>query len=170
MFGQGKVGGRSSTVFNLPSYTFPLFLALMHSHVAFTQKFPFAAFFLFGTKIFLFRFCGLCSSAKRRKIQEANVFLFLWVFFCAGSFGLLFVLWFCGWRWRSVLSFSPVFPLFLLFCSVNLNCIYSNFVDKACGLKRMQWLSRELLSRGKSASFAGGYHKKKPSKVWKFLL
>jgi len=137
MFGQGKVGGRSSTVFNLPSYTFPLFLALMHSHVAFTQKFPFAAFFLFGTKIFLFRFCGLCSSAKRRKIQEANVFLFFGIFFALVHLVCCLFYDFVGGA-DEAFSFSPIFPLFLLFCSVNLNCIYSNFVDKACGSKRMQ--------------------------------
>lgn len=145
MFGQGKVGGKSSTVFNLPSYTFPLFLALMHSHVAFAQKFPFCVFPFWNENIFVSLLSALFVGEMKENTRGECFLLF---FFppTAGSFGLLFVLWFCGRHWRSSVlpSLTLKFLLFLLFCSVNLNCIYSNFADSAGGLQRMQWLSKKL--------------------------
>lgn len=103
--GAGKVGGKSSTVFNLPSSSLlvpPNALACcIYTKISFSCFFrTFSPFFGYK-KIFLFRFVGFVrrrneGKYKRRKLATTeNVFpLFSWFIFRF----ILFVLWFCGCR------------------------------------------------------------------------
>jgi len=106
---------------------------MLHLHKNFLlQRFSFLE-----QKYFCFAFVGF---VRRRNVGKYKRQMFS--FFCEFFFVLVHLV--CCLFYDFVggadeaFSFSPIFPLFLLFCSVNLNCIYSNFVDKACGLKRMQ--------------------------------
>lgn len=79
MFGQGKVGGKSSTVFNLPSYTFPLLFspnALAYSHVAFAQKFPFCVFPFWNENIFVSLLSALFVGEMKENARGECLFCF----------------------------------------------------------------------------------------------
>lgn len=129
---EGSLGAvdRSSTVFNLPSYTFPLALpcyllpppqctCMLHLHKNLLFVFPFFILIFFSFlgkwKYFCFAFVGFVRRLNEGKYKSQTCnnrkcfssllllsfsrFFFLWlVFIC-----LLFVLCFCGWRWRSAL-------------------------------------------------------------------